>query len=89
METMTAIRSIILATRAEALEHGLRITTSDGKFLIPWEECSEKLAKATTLERSILEKLPSGYGIHWPLLDEDLAVGPLVKGRKAMPPGRS
>ena len=23
---------------------------------------------------------PSGYGIHWPLLDEDLAVGPLVAG---------
>ena len=21
---------------------------------------------------------PSGYGIHWPLIDEDLAVGPLL-----------
>ena len=23
----------------------------------------------------------AGYGIHWPLIDEDLAVGPLVSGR--------
>jgi hypothetical protein len=22
---------------------------------------------------------PSGYGIHWPLLDEDLAIGPLLQ----------
>ena len=22
---------------------------------------------------------PSGYGIHWPLIDEDLAAGPLLR----------
>ena len=26
-----------------------------------------------------LELSPAGYGIHWPLVDEDLAVGPLIK----------
>ena len=25
------------------------------------------------------ELSPSGYGIHWPLIDEDLAVGPLLR----------
>jgi hypothetical protein len=37
------------------------------------------LARASWLERSRAERSPSGYGIHWPLLDEDLAVGPLLK----------
>jgi hypothetical protein len=31
------------------------------------------------MERSRAELSPSGYGINWPLLDEDLAVGPLLQ----------
>ncbi|MBZ5586599.1 MAG: DUF2442 domain-containing protein [Acidobacteriia bacterium] len=30
------------------------------------------------LERSRMELSPSGYGIHWQLIDEDLAVAPLL-----------
>jgi hypothetical protein len=31
------------------------------------------------LERNRAELSPSGCGIHWPLIDEDLAVGPLLR----------
>jgi hypothetical protein len=84
METLTTPKEIILATKVEAKTDGLWITTKSGEYLIPWEECSAKLAHATELQRTFLETTPSGYGIHWPLLDEDLAVGPLVKVRKAV-----
>lgn len=67
------------------LAQGIRITdthlvviTAEGQFEIPWERCSPKLGKATHIQRACAELSPSGYGIHWPLLDEDLAVGPLI-----------
>jgi uncharacterized protein DUF2442 len=41
---------------------------------IPWDRCSVRLANADEAQ----QLPPSGYGIHWPLLDEDLAIGPLV-----------
>src|SRR5438445_5354778 len=34
-----------------------------------WERCSERLASASLIERSRAELSPSGYGIHWPLMD--------------------
>lgn len=46
--------------------------------VIPWENCSPRLATAEAFERAIAKRSPSCYGIHWPLLDEDLAVGPLL-----------
>ncbi len=43
------------------------------------EKCSERLARASMLKRNQALLSPSGYGIHWPLIDEDLAVGPLLR----------
>jgi hypothetical protein len=42
-------------------------------------EISEKLAHATPGERNDYKISPSGYGIHWNLLDEDLSVNGLLK----------
>jgi hypothetical protein len=42
-------------------------------------DISEKLAKATDHERSEFSITPSGYGIHWNLLDEDLSINGLLK----------
>jgi hypothetical protein len=39
---------------------------------------SEKLAHASERERAQFELSPSGYGIHWPLLDEDLSIDGLL-----------
>lgn len=39
---------------------------------------SKKLANASSIERENFEISPSGYGIHWPLLDEDISIDGLM-----------
>jgi hypothetical protein len=51
------------------------ILTIDGderKFRI--KEISSALEKASQDERNAYELSPSGYGIHWPLIDEDISI---------------
>lgn len=51
----------------------------DGRFYrLAWGACSPKLAAASMIERTYIDISPSGYGLHWPLLDEDLAIDPLL-----------
>lgn len=69
----------ILAKSIDATPEALLITTEAGRVSIPWERCSARLARASLVERLRAHMSPSGYGIHWPLIDEDLAVGPLVR----------
>lgn len=40
---------------------------------------SLRLQKATDMERNFYRVSPSGYGIHWPLIDEDLSIEALLK----------
>jgi Protein of unknown function (DUF2442) len=52
----------------------------DGKlFKISLNKISSKLQSANELQRSLYKISPSGYGIHWPLIDEDLSVDSLMK----------
>ena len=52
----------------------------DGKEIkISLDKISQKLKMATELERNFYKISPSGYGIHWPLIDEDLSVDALLK----------
>ena len=41
-------------------------------------EVSSALGKASDREKNTYEISPSGYGIHWPLIDEDLSVDALL-----------
>jgi hypothetical protein len=69
----------VLAKAIETTPAALIVVMEGGAVSIPWERCSERLAHASQAERNRVELSPSGYGIHWPLIDEDLAVGPLVR----------
>jgi hypothetical protein len=40
---------------------------------------SQKLANANEKERSEYTISPSGYGIHWPAIDEDLSIEGILK----------
>lgn len=42
-------------------------------------EVSDKLLKASETERKNFQISPSGYGIHWHQLDEDLSLKGLLK----------
>ena len=51
----------------------------DGKkHIFPLSQISEKLLNANNIEREKYEVSPSGYGIHWPLIDEDLSIDGLL-----------
>lgn len=59
------------------------ITIDNKRFKLLLTDVSEKLAKASDKERKDFKISPSGYGIHWKLLDEDLSVNGLLKLAKS------
>ncbi len=54
----------------------IRINDQEYRFQI--STISEKLAKADEKQRNDYFISPSGYGIHWPSIDEDLSVNGLL-----------
>lgn len=54
----------------------LTIDGNEKQFII--KEISSALAMASENERNVYEISPSGYGIHWPLIDEDISVDGLL-----------
>ena len=64
----------------------------EGEFMIirsgaqsyKWKiaDISEKLSNASEAEQNNFQISPSGYGIHWPLIDEDLSMNGLLYNRK-------
>ena len=54
----------------------LKVDGEEHRFEL--EDISERLANATPEQRSIYTISSSGYGIHWPLLDEDLSIDGLL-----------
>ncbi len=57
----------------------------DGKTIeLPLDKVSKKLKEASDLQRKFYKVSPSGYGIHWPLIDEDLSVDAILKLSRQM-----
>lgn len=55
------------------------ILVVDGKeHSFALKDISQRLANASPTERATYEISPSGYGIHWPFIDEDLSVDGLL-----------
>jgi len=69
----------VTAKGIEARKDGLAIALEDRTVRIPWSRCSPVLAAATPEQRRSAELSPGGYGVHWPLLDEDLSIGGLLR----------
>jgi hypothetical protein len=56
----------------------------DGKqYRVDITSQSERLARATQQQRENFELSPSGYGIRWPDIDEDLSVDGLIGAKHA------
>ena len=57
------------------IESGVLKLTVDGKKIQKnIKELSSVLANAPEYAINVFEVSPSGYGIHWPLLDEDISI---------------
>jgi len=52
----------------------------DGQLIyLKLSDISSRLAVASEKEKNNFEITPSGYGIHWPLIDEDLSISGLMR----------
>ena len=68
------------------IENGLLSLEIDGKsFKSPLSKISNILANANETTLNIFEISPSGYGIHWPLLDEDISIDGLLGIKHSAP----
>lgn len=56
----------------------LYLTVDGRSYRIRWTDCSPNLFAASDWQRQRIDVSPSGYGIHWPEIDEDLAIAPLL-----------
>ncbi len=70
---------VVTAVSITTTDSELIIRLADREVRIRWERCSPILAAATAEQRRRAELSPGSYGIHWPLLDEDLSIGGLVE----------
>jgi hypothetical protein len=56
------------------------ILSVDGQeYRLPLSAVSSKLARGSDTERRIYQISPSGYGVRWPIIDEDLSIDGLLK----------
>jgi Protein of unknown function (DUF2442) len=63
-------------------KHYILLTVDGNDLRIDLRQQSKKLALADERARMNFEVSPSGYGIHWPVLDEDLSIDGMIKSSK-------
>ncbi len=63
----------------------LHLQVDGSEYTFDLADISPSLLRASPEERTRYEISPSGYGIHWPLIDEDLSIDGLL-GVKHYPP---
>jgi Protein of unknown function (DUF2442) len=68
-------------------KHCLMLTVDGRDFKIDLRQQSKKLALADERTKGHFEVSPSGYGIHWPELDEDLSIDGMIKAVKTRKAG--
>jgi len=59
-------------------EDAMALTVDGKEYSFPLSAISKKLQSASRHERETFDISPSGYGIHWPFLDEDLSIDGLL-----------
>ena len=64
--------------RVAFINHHLVLEVDGREYTFLLADISKKLLKASDLERAHYRVMASGYGIHWPLIDEDLSIDGLL-----------
>jgi hypothetical protein len=72
-------------TRISFSRNRMLLSVDGRDYEIDLSRQSRKLAKATLAQRRNFVVSPSGYGIHWPDLDEDLSIDGLIGVRHSPP----
>lgn len=79
------VKSVSFSVEGETLSVDLR----DGRTITVPLSWYPRLLRATPAQRSRWEIIGSGYGIHWPDVDEDLSTEGLLRGAPAPGAGRT
>lgn len=81
--SISAIKLDPRASDVAVTESDLIVSLRDGRKIIAPLAWFPRLAHADEKARSTWEFSAAGYGIHWPLIDEDLSVEGLLRGTPA------
>jgi hypothetical protein len=80
MDTISKEKIITIGKNDVAIKgDSLVIVFGNKRYSFPFKDISQKLAAASKAQRTNFKVAASGYGVHWPELDEDLAFGPMLK----------
>lgn len=58
--------------------NSMRIQIDGREYVFDLRKISARLLHSSVEQREKYEVSPSGYGIHWPLIDEDLSIDGLL-----------
>ena len=59
-------------------DENLSLRIDGANYSFPLEKISPRLLAASPIDRARFEISPSGYGLHWPTIDEDLSIDGLL-----------
>ena len=83
METISKQEVITVKSTDVKIENGILYFTFNKKpFTVQLKGLTSVLAKATTKQLADYTISPSGYGIHWNLLDEDISFAGILKNEE-------
>jgi hypothetical protein len=68
-------------------KHYLLVRVDGKDYRIDLRQHSKRLASAEERTKMNFEVSPSGYGIHWPELDEDLSIDRMIKSTRVRKTG--
>ncbi len=60
-------------------KNNIIIKVNGTEYIIPLKNVSKKLLSANKIQREAYRIICSGYGINWPLIDEDLTIKGLIE----------
>ncbi|NBC29762.1 MAG: DUF2442 domain-containing protein [Spirochaetes bacterium] len=63
----------------ETSDQGLRLEVDGRAVTVAWAELSPRLEKAPQVVRETIRISPAGYGLLWPLLDDDLSIDGILR----------
>ena len=69
------------ATNVNVTEDTIYVELNDGRSISAPLSWYPRLEHATPEERNNWELIGSGFGIHWPQIDEDISVEGLIAGK--------
>lgn len=72
---------IYSVNKVELTKDSLILVLDSKQYTFKLADISEKLANATMDEKKDFTVSPSGYGIHWPRIDEDISIHALMRNK--------